>query len=308
MKKDSKIKKNRSWLKIIGAILILFIILIGVFAFSVWQNLTSSIDKMHTPIDRQTEKREDELALKEKEPFSVLLLGVDERKGDAGRTDSMVVLTINPKKESIKMVSIPRDTRTEIIGRNKMDKINHAYAFGGIKMSMDTVEHFLNIPIDYYIKINMEGFKDIVDAVGGITVNNTLDFTYGGVHFPVGTITLNGDSALKYSRMRKNDPKGDFGRQTRQRQVIEAIIKEGASISSLVNYKSIFNALSNNIQTNVSFDDIKTIQKNYRTAVKNINHLTIEGNGTKINGIYYFEVASEEKKKLQAELKEHLTL
>src|SRR5690606_27392907 len=132
-----------------------------------------------------------------------------------------IVLTVNPNKESIQMVSIPRDTRTEIIGKGFEDKINHAYAFGGMEMAIDTVENFLDIPIDYYVQVNMEGFKDLIDAVGGVTVENDLAFTQDGYHFPEGTITLYGDEALAFVRMRKNDPRGEFGRQLRQRQIIE---------------------------------------------------------------------------------------
>ncbi|RKJ22727.1 LytR family transcriptional regulator, partial [Butyricicoccus sp. 1XD8-22] len=98
------------------------------------------------------------------------------RPGDRGRSDSIIVMTVNPKTESIDMLSIPRDTRVEIVGKGVDDKINHAYAFGGVEMSMNTVEKFLDIPIDYYIKLNMEGFKEIVDAVGGVDVNNDIDF------------------------------------------------------------------------------------------------------------------------------------
>ena len=151
---------------------------------------------MHTPIDRNTDKRTKDLALSDQEPFSILMLGVDERDGDKGRSDTMIVLTVNPQKKSVKMLSIPRDTRTEIVGHGTQDKINHAFAFGGAKMSMDTVENFLDIPIDYYMKINMEGFKDIVDAVGGVTVQNDLDFSSDGVHFAKGSHTLNGKDAL----------------------------------------------------------------------------------------------------------------
>ena len=301
-------KKKYLWLKIIGILLLLIIASGGIFAYNVYHQLSSSIDKMHTPIDRETDKRVENLELTNQEPFSVLLLGVDERGSDSGRSDSMIVLTVNPEKETVKMLSIPRDTRTEIIGRNSVDKINHAYAFGGVSMTLDTVENFLDIPIDYYIKINMESFKDIVNAVGGITVNNELEFTYEGHHFPIGTITLDGEEALKYSRMRYEDPKGDFGRQARQRKIIEAVIKQGASLNTLTNYKDIFDALGNNVQTNLSFDDMMTIQKNYRAAVKNIEQSSIEGSGTKINGIYYYVVSQEEKEKVQAALQEFLNI
>ncbi|WP_110926989.1 polyisoprenyl-teichoic acid--peptidoglycan teichoic acid transferase TagU [Bacillus massiliglaciei] len=302
-------KSKKKWPKILGIIVALFIVAGGVLAFSVYRSLNSAVDTMHTPIDRdKSDKRDKQVTLDKKEPFSVLMLGVDERKGDRGRSDSMIVMTVNPEKKSVKMLSIPRDTRTEIVGKGTQDKINHAYAFGGVEMSMDTVENFLDIPIDYYMKINMEGFKDVVDAVGGVTVDNQLDFTYEGVHFEKGPLTLNGQDALKYSRMRYDDPNGDFGRQSRQRQVIEAVVKEGASFSSLSNYGDILKSLSDNIQTNLTFNEMVDIQKNYRTAAGDIEQLNIQGTGTKIGGVYYLQVNDDEKKRLQNMMQEHLVL
>lgn len=310
MKKRTQTKKQKKflWLKIIGIVVLLLVAAGGIFAFTVYKQLENSVDQMYTPIDRESDKRDENLELTNKQPFSVLLLGVDERDGDSGRSDSMIVLTVNPELETVKMVSIPRDTRVEIVGHGTVDKINHAYAFGGVTMSMDTVENFLDIPIDYYIEINMESFQDIVDAVGGITVENDLDFTYDNHHFPIGTITLSGEEALAYSRMRYEDPNGDFGRQARQRKVIEAVIKQGASLTTLTNYKDIFNTLGDNIQTNLTFNEMMTIQSNYRTAANNIEQISIEGSGTKIDGIYYYIVSDEEQENIQTQLKEQLGL
>ncbi|MBT2756717.1 LytR family transcriptional regulator [Mesobacillus foraminis] len=302
-------KKKRTWLRIVGFIALFVIIGAGAYAYSVYHSVSNAVDTMHQPIEREkSEKREKEVTLTKKEPFSVLMLGVDEREGDRGRSDTMIVLTVNPNNNSVKMLSIPRDTRTEIVGKGFDDKINHAYAFGGVEMSMNTVENFLDIPIDYYMQINMEGFKDIVDAVGGVTVNNDLDFTYEGVHFAKGEVTLNGEKALKYSRMRFDDPRGDFGRQLRQRQIIQAVIKEGASLSSLTNYNEIFGALSKNIKTNLTFNQMVDIQKNYKTVGNHIEQLTVQGNGTKINSIYYLIVSNEERSRLQSELKTQLEI
>ncbi|MFS0637364.1 LytR family transcriptional regulator [Mesobacillus foraminis] len=309
MKENNVKKKKRNWLRIVSYIALFLIIGAGAYAFSVYQSVSKAVDTIHQPIKREkSEKRGEKVTLTKKEPFSILMLGVDEREGDRGRSDTMIILTINPNNNSVKMLSIPRDTRTEIVGKGIEDKINHAYAFGGIEMSMNTVENFLDIPIDYYMQINMEGFKDIVDAVGGVTVNNDLNFTTGGVHFPRGQVTLDGEKALKYSRMRYEDPRGDFGRQLRQRQIIQAVIKEGASLSSLKNYDNIFSALSNNIKTNLTFNQLVKIQRNYKTVGNNIEQLTVEGIGTKINSIYYLIVSTEERTRIQAELKTQLEI
>lgn len=304
---ERKKKKKSTWLRVVGIVGLLLVLGMGAYLFSVYQTISKTAETMHQPIERgKSEKRAEDLKFAEKEPFSVLMLGVDEREGDKGRSDTMIVLTVNPNTNSVKMLSIPRDTRTEIVGKGFEDKINHAYAFGGVEMSMNTVENFLDIPIDYYLQINMDGFKDIVDSVGGVTVTNDLDFKVGKDHFPVGEVTLDGDQALKYSRMRYDDPRGDFGRQKRQRQIIQAVLKEGASLSTLTNYDDIFTALGKNIKTNLTLDEIMDIQKHYKNAAKDVEQLTLEGSGTKIDSIYYLIVTNEEKERLQTELKGHL--
>ncbi|MCU9613003.1 LytR family transcriptional regulator [Caldibacillus lycopersici] len=301
-------KKMKKWVKVTLIILAILVVALGAYIFSVYHSLSDALHTMHQPIRETSDKRTEKVALEEKDPFSVLLLGVDERSGDRGRSDTMIVMAVNPTKESIEMISIPRDTRTEIVGKGTEDKINHAYAFGGVEMSINTVENFFDIPIDYFIQVNMEGFQEIVDAVGGVTVTNDLDFTYGGVHFPEGTLTLNGDEALLYSRMRKEDPRGDFGRQLRQRSIIEAVIKEGASLNTLTNYGDIFTALGNNVKTNLTFSEMIDIQKNYKQAAKDMEQHQINGHGSTINGIYYYIVPDEEKAKLQQLLKEQLEI
>ena len=296
------------WVKVVGVIALLLLLGVGIYGFMFYHSLSSALKDIHEPIDRKSDKRTEEVTLAKKVPFSILMLGVDERKGDKGRSDTMIVLTVNPNQNSMKMLSIPRDTRTDIIGHGTVDKINHAYAFGGPEMSMDTVENFLDIPIDYYMKINMEGFKEIVDAVGGITVNNDLDFSQDGTHFPTGSITLNGTEALSYSRMRHEDPNGDFGRQHRQRMIIQGVIRQGASLNSITNYGSIFDALGNNVKTNLTFGEMVDIQKNYKNASQNIEQVTISGKGTMIDKIYYLVVPDEEKQRVQGIMKTSLEL
>lgn len=302
-------KRRKKWLKIIGIIFLLLIIALGAYAYSIYKSLTDAVDSMHQPLDRErSEKRSDDINFGKRDPFSVLLLGVDERQGDKGRSDTMIVLTVNPKKESIKMLSIPRDTRTEIVGRGTVDKINHAYAFGGEKMAIDSVENFLDIPIDHYGRINMEGFKDLVDAVGGITVHNDFEFKQDGYTFQKGLIYLDGDKALSYVRMRKADPRGDFGRQERQRKVIQGVINKGLSISSITRFDNILDALGSNVRTDLTFSEMMDIQKNYRAATRNIEQMEISGKGQMINGIYYYIVSDAEKQRIQNELKEHLEI
>ncbi|MDR7078850.1 LCP family protein required for cell wall assembly [Neobacillus niacini] len=302
-------KKKRKWVKVLIISFIILFLAVGAYAFTVYNSLKGAVETMHKPLEREkSEKREEDVSLKQGTPFSVLLLGVDQRKNDRGRSDSIIVLSVNPNNNSVKMVSIPRDTRTEIVGKGVQDKINHAYAFGGVEMSIATVENFLDIPIDYYVQINMEGFKEIVDSVGGVTVQNDLDFTYEGVHFTKGQLTLNGEKALKYTRMRKEDPRGDFGRQLRQRQIIEGVIKKGASLNSLTNFGDIFSALGNNVRTNLTFNEMVTIQSKYKSASNSMEQTQINGGGTKIDGVYYYMVPAEEKQRITTMLKEQLEI
>jgi len=302
-------KKKKKWPWVLGVIglVVIAVIIYGVLVFT---NLTKTAKEMHEPIDRVvSEKREEPLVFKKQDPFSLLVLGVDEREGDAGRSDTMIVMTVNPQLKSTKMVSIPRDTYTDIIGKNMKDKINHAYAFGGIEMALGTVENLLDIPLDYVVQVNMDSFKEIVDAVGGIEVNNALDFKVGEYIFPKGQISLNGEEALSFVRMRYEDPRGDFGRQDRQKQVIQAVLREGASVNSLLNYKSIFGALGNNIRTNMTFDEMVEVQKNYRDAAKTVDQIIIsEGEGKKMNNIWYYIMNDAELEKVQNELKTHLEM
>lgn len=300
-------KKKRKWPKYLLIGFLLVLLAGGVYAYNVYSNFSTTLDTIHEPIDRKTPsvKRTEIVEFDEQDPFSVLLLGVDEREDDRGRSDTMVVMTVNPATQSTKMVSIPRDTYTEIVGRGTTDKINHAYAFGGIEMSMDTTENLLDIPIDYVVQVNMEGFEDIVDAVDGVTVNNSLAFD----GFQEGEIDLNGEEALDFVRMRYEDPRGDFGRQDRQKQVIQGVMKKGASINSLWNYKDIFDALGQNVRTNMTFDEMVDVQRNYQDAVSNVDQMIVEdGYGETINGIWYYMMDDAELAEIQSTLKEHLEL
>lgn len=292
-------KKTSKWK---WSILVIILILFAV-SYPIYRAYHSISDTLN---GRESAMRDKNANLKRKEPFSILLLGVDERNSDRGRTDTMMVLTINPAKGTTKLVSIPRDTRTEIVGQGKLDKINHAYAYGGVQMSMNTVEKLLQIPVDFYIKVNMEGFKEIVDAVGGVTVVNRFSFSYEGHHFPAGKIKLTGAEALAYTRMRKLDPSGDAGRQERQRQVILQIIEKGVSLNSLSNINELAGALLNHVRTNLTIGDILQIQKKYKNAANRIESVKINGYAQKINGIYYEVISNSELTRIQTILQNHL--
>lgn len=312
--RKKKKKKVKKWL--LFTLFSFFTLLIGggLYFFNVYNDVASAVDNMNKPISREvSEKREEKVEVTKKDPISIMMVGIDERDGDNGRTDSMLVLTVNPETNSTKILSIPRDTRTELIDpedpdNTSKDKINHAYAFGGIEMSIATVENFLNVPIDYYVEINMEGFKDIVDAVNGIDVDNQYAFELDGITLEEGPQHLNGTETLAYARMRKQDPRGDIGRGERQREVISKIIQKGKSLSTLTNYNDILDALENNIKTNLTLSEIIDMQSSYRPAADTIEKLEIEGEGGFVGDVWYYMVEDETRQSLSDQLRQHLNL
>jgi LCP family protein required for cell wall assembly len=246
------------------------------------------------------------------ESISILLLGID--TGDLGRTeqgrsDSMIVATINPNTEKTTLLSIPRDTYAEIVGYGTWDKINHAYAFGGTAMSINSVQNLLNIPIDFYVSVNMEGIKEVVDAVGGVDVNSPIAFNQNGYDFVVGTNHLDGEAALSFSRMRYEDPAGDTGRQGRQRLVIEAVLRKLATPETLMNYQTILASLSANVQTNFQMTDYLSLRSNdYLASANNIQQEQLGGAGGMMDGIYYNFVDDAELARVQSLMQGELEL
>lgn len=281
----------------------------GIYAYNIYTNIQKTLQATNQPLDRsKSDKRDSLVNPAQKKPISILIAGYDQRQEDSGRSDSLMLMTLNPSTQSMKLLSIPRDTYTEIVGKGTMDKINHAYAFGGMDMSVKTVENFLNVPVDYYIAVNMEGFQALVDAVGGVDVVNNLDFTSVGIHFAKGPIHLDGKQALAYTRMRYEDPNGDFGRQMRQQSVLQAVIKKGANVSSLANYGTILTAIQNNVKTNLTQDDMFKIQQNYKDSRNNVEQLQMSGDGKIMNGIWYYFVTDQTKQELSKKLRKHLEL
>lgn len=299
-------QKKRIWIILIAS----FFLGCTVYASTLYKDVSTTLETIHEPeIRKVSELRTEKVELVEKEPFSLLLLGVDERENDVGRSDTIIVLTVNPSTNSTKMISIPRDTYTEIIGKTQLDKINHAYAFGGMDMSLRTVENLLDIPIDYVIQVNMESFLEIVDIVGGVTVENSLAFFVDDFEYKEGSIHLTGEQALGYVQMRMDDPLGDFGRQTRQKQVLHAILREGASLNSLWNYKDLLASLQQNIRTNMTFEQMVDIQKGYKNSLNQMDSLSFQkGEGKRIDGIWYYLMDEEELATITKDLKQHLEL
>lgn len=304
-KTRTQLHKKTSKKKMIGWILVSIVVIVALVIGYYYYEFQAAISKMNDNTN--------DIAIPEKlphvDPFSVLLLGIDERDNDTGRTDTMIVVTVNPDQGTMKMLSIPRDSRVEIVGNNTTEKINHAYARGGIPMSIATVENVLDIPIDFYVAVNMDGFLSIVDVLGDIEVNNDMDLVYRNYSFPKGEIHLNGEEALIFSRIRYEDPRGDFGRQIRQKQLIEALLSKAKNPSILLKMDGIMDVMGENVTMNFSQSHILNFQKLYSKLDKNIEQLQFEnGEGTRLNGSWYYLLDEDELEMVQNDLKQHLQL
>ena len=299
MRKRVKRKKSKKlWLKIPLAFIVLVFLGIGGYAYSVYNNAKKTVDqKIHEPVS-SIDTGKTKQKIKEVEPLNILLLGIDADGEEKGRSDAVMILTLDPKNDQMQLVSIPRDTRTEIAGKGTVDKINHAYAFGGSEMAIETVENFLDIELDYFVRINMAGFKQLVDELGTITVHNDIAWSDGSYDFSFGPTEMDGDKTMAFVRMRKQDPDGDFGRTKRQRQVIEGIVNEGASVASVTKLNGLIDVLGNNMGSNLEFDDMKTLLADYRNTRKNFVDYQMKGESQKIDGVYYMIVDEEEVQKV----------
>lgn len=165
------------------------------------------------------------------EPFNVLVLGSDARSGDpdmGARTDTIILARIDPTKNIISMISIPRDTKIEIPGHGT-NKFNAAYSFGGPAGSIAAIKNLCDVNIDHFVEIDFEGLVGLIDAIGGIDihVDETIDDPdAGNIVIPEGDQHLNGEEALVFSRSRAY-ANGDFTRVSNQRKVIEAVVHKG---------------------------------------------------------------------------------
>ncbi|RHW29899.1 LCP family glycopolymer transferase [Oceanobacillus profundus] len=298
-RKSNQKKSRKLWLKIPLILIGVIVLGVGAYAISIYNNVAKTVnEKMHEPvdsIDRETTKKK----MKATEKLTILLLGIDSQEGTSGRSDALMVLSLDPTDDSMQLISIPRDTRTTIVGKGTEDKINHAHAFGGTDMSIATVENLLDIELDYYVRMNMDGLSELVDELGTITVDNEIAWNDGTNNFNVGPVDLDGDQTMAFVRMRKQDPNGDFGRTSRQRQVIEGIINKGASVGSVTKINSTIDILGNNMATNLDFDDMKKLLSGYKNTRNNIVSYQLQGDGTTIDGVYYLIVTGEEIAKVR---------
>ena len=280
-------------LKWVLLLLVVFIVGVCIYLFSIYKGVEKFSNNVYTsrPSEQQVIREEKVAEVVEKQkPFSILVLGVDTGelgRTEVGRSDVMMVVTVNSTKNQTTIVSIPRDTRTEIVGHSTDDKINHAYAFGGVAMSVNTVQKLLGVPIDYTVTVNMGDFEKVVDALGGVDITPLSTFSQTGYNFVEGqAVHMDGAMALAYVRNRY-DSGGDYGRQERQRQLMGAMLKSAKSFDTLTSMQGIFNSLETVVKTDINFTELQNIVKNYGTALNKVNQIQLSGSGQMIDGIYY---------------------
>lgn len=290
------IKKVLLW--ILGIAVTLIVIGGGVAAFAL-HNTTSKIHSMDSSLSKASDTK-----TSAGKPVSYLLLGTDTGalgRTEKGRTDTMMVMTVNPNTKTTTMASLQRDTKITIDGVT--EKLNAAYALGDAKQAMTTVEQLLNIKLDGYLLVNMKGLEQLVDAVGGVTVKSPLTFSYEGYSFTENQdVTMNGTETLAFSRMRYDDPRGDYGRQIRQQLVIEAVMnKLKADPKSALN-NDFLDAVSDNVRSNISLTSMRNLATKYRDAGETINRDQMTGTGVMIDGVSYQEMSQDEITRVHNEI------
>ena len=305
-----KQRKNQKRRKIVFTILLAIVSVIIAVAAYAWSRISKAEDAIHQKVET-VQLRDKELT--DDSSFSVLLLGIDNgaygRDTEVGRSDTMLLVTVNPKQKKTTMISIPRDSYTEIIGYGTFDKINHAYAFGKEKFSINSVQNMLNVPIDYYVTVDMGGLMGLVDAVGGLEITPALTFTYEDESFTEGvTRHVDGEAALRYARMRYDDPEGDTGRQKRQQYVIQKLVEKLLSLGSVTKYEEILKTLENSVRTNFTVEKLFQIAQTHKEALQHFESDTINGDGAMIGGVYYFVIPEAEKIRISNVIRKSLDL
>ena len=186
--------------------------------------------------------------------INILAFGVDETEY-VQRADSIIVCHINEENNRMGILSIPRDTRVHVSGYG-LTKINHAHAFGGVDLLKKSVSDFLGVPIDYYIKVNLNGVEKVIDKIGGVVVNIPKDLFYvdyaGDLYIDLkkGQQRLTGKEAVQFLRFR-HDADGDYGRIARQQTFIKALVSKVTKSGKLFEMPLLFAKLSSNIKTNL---------------------------------------------------------
>lgn len=295
MRKKRKQKKRR--LKIMPLIsLIVIVLFIGTFIH------TYRADPFNIKDDSNGWTNPLQSLKNRNERINILVFGVDSlnnEKSNNSRSDSIMLVTIDPNKENPSIISIPRDTRVEIPGRKNFDKINHAHAYGGPELLVKTVEKLLDLDINYYVRINYNVVIDVVDALGGIEIDVPIDMRYRdpyatpplNINIKKGLQVLDGEQSVHFMRFRKGYVNQDLGRIEAQQQFVKALIDKVLSPSTILKIPQLIDIAYSNIDTNMTKTNMVSLAvKGSTMDTQNLNKITLEGTPKTINGISYYVV------------------
>ncbi|MBM7631290.1 LCP family protein [Geomicrobium sediminis] len=293
---------------------LLFLVVGGGLTWA-WSQISGLTNDTFNPLPREvSDLRPDQESVNiQDDHVSVLFLGVDSREGAvSGRSDAMILATFNRDDSSVKMLSIPRDSYVEIPGRGS-ERISHAHAYGEHDLAVETVENFLDVPVDYYATINFQAFIEIVDTFGGITVDSDISFSEqdsehnpDAIFIEEGVQELNGEEALAYVRHRNTD--GDLARGNRQTEVIASLINEATSISNISNYDDAFKSLENNMNHNIEgFQELIAFHS-YASSLDSMERFQLEGTFERIDGSEVIVIDDTSLANARLKLRNHLEL
>lgn len=257
----------------------------------------SSQDKSNA--DRQSNLRSSKID-PEKDPISILFLGIDDNEGrekngqslEHSRSDAMILSTFNQDKHQIRMLSIPRDTISYIPKVGYYDKITHAHAYGGPIAAMDSVEATMNVPVDYYARVNMKAFVQAVDELGGIyydvpyNLNEPNSDDTGRIKIKKGYQKLNGDEALAVARTRHHD--SDLKRGQRQMDLIKILFQKAQTLDSFDKLDEVISIVGKNAKHNLTKSEIKSLAKMYLSDSVEMKKSQLEGKDDMLENIYYY--------------------
>lgn len=248
-----------------------------------------------------------------KDPFAatdrlhILVLGTDDMQEGRGRTDAIMILFLNPQEKRAALLSLPRDLRVEIPGHG-LDKINHAYHFGGVDLTRETVEELLGITIDYYAKVDFQAFEQIVDTLGGVDIDVPFKMRkhtyYGDIRLAPGYQHLDGKQALDFVRYREDS---DLKRGERQQQLLRAIIKQKLRLRNLPRLAKVAGIVNKSIDTDMELRKAIALA----TLLKNLNSSEIMTavapmRDRPINGVYYGELRERAFYQMIDDIDDHL--
>ena len=311
-------KRSKTSLIIKVSLLLVASLLICVSAYGVY--ITKQAEHAANSAHEELEGRDVSTLREEKvEPVhdnvSILFVGVDdsENRGqgsDNSRSDALILATLNNETKTIKMLSIPRDSYVFIPKVGYEDKITHAHAYGGTLATIDTVEKLLNVPIDYYVRMNFNAFIDVVDALDGIEaevpykLHEKDEFDRNSINLQPGLQHLNGSQALALARTRKQD--SDIERGKRQQEILTAIINKVASVKSITKYDDVIRALGDNMKTNMTFTEMKSFLSYLTQGMPRIDSLTLDGVDDMSTGVYYYQLNQQSVDEVSEILNNHL--